>query len=321
MNVNLNEIEVTINSAFSLAGTLAIPTDITQPAPAILIISGTGENDRNGNGKGLNVNIYKDLADILGKMGFVTLRYDKRGTHASGGDFNETGLWDLVDDSIACVQFLKSRQEVDPHRIFIFGHSEGASIAPLVHTKEPVHGLMLISGGVENLVHDTIPRQTGQALEELEQAKGIKGFLIRLLKVKEKAKKQTAAFIEKVLSSTTPTIRFKGKKIGAKWFREHAALNISDYISQVACPIIAISGSNDIQAPPDHARKFAEAATGEAEWHVIPHMNHILRKYEKPHTMLGLLKEYKSLFTTPIDAEFVKLLEQWLRKHTTTQPS
>ncbi|WP_036605651.1 alpha/beta hydrolase family protein [Paenibacillus assamensis] len=321
MNVNLNEVEVTINSTFSLAGTLSIPTGTTHPIPAILIISGTGKNDRNGNGKGLNVNIYKDIADILGKMGFATLRYDKRGTHASGGVFNETGLWDLVDDSIACVRFLKSRPEVDPYRIFIFGHSEGASIAPIVHTKEPVHGLMLISGAVENLVHDTIPRQTGQALEELEHAKGIKGFLIRLLKLKDKAKRQNAAFIEKVLSSTTPTIKFKGKKIGAKWFREHAELNILDYVSQISCPILAITGSNDLQTPPNHARKFAEAAKGEAEWHIIPHMNHILRKYEKPHTMLGLLKEYKSLFTTPIDTEFTELLEQWLRKHTTNQPT
>ncbi|MCR8845164.1 lysophospholipase [Paenibacillus sp. SC116] len=321
MNVNPNETEVTINSAFSLAGTLAIPHGTTQPVPAILIISGTGENDRNGNGKGLNVNIYKDMADILGKMGYATLRYDKRGTHASGGDSYETGLWDLVDDSIACVQFLKSRLEVDPDRIFIFGHSEGASIAPIVHTKEPVHGLMLISGAVENLVHDTIPRQTGQALKELEHAKGIKGFLIRLLKVKDKAKKQNAAFIEKVLSSTKPTIRFKGKKIGAKWFREHAALNTFDYVSQVSCPLIAITGSNDLQTPPDHARKFAEAAKGESEWHIIPQMNHILRKYEKPHTMLGLMKEYKSLFTTPIDRDFVTLLEQWLHRHTTNQPT
>lgn len=315
MNTNLNETEVTIDSAFPLSGTLAVPLGTTQPAPAVLIISGTGESDRNGNGKGLNMNIYKDLADELGKMGLITLRYDKRGTHASGGDFYETGFWDLVEDSIACVRFLQSRPEVDPNRIVLLGHSEGAMIAPVVHTKLPVQGLMLISGAFENLVRDTIPRQTGQALQEIEAVKGIKGLLFRLLRVADKARKQNAAFMKTVLSSTTPTIKFKGTKFCAKWFLEHAALNLAEYLNEVSCPLLAITGSNDIQAPPEHAKALAEAAKGETEWHIVPQMNHLLRKHDQPHTTLGLIKEYKKSVTAPIDAEFIGLLDQWLRRY------
>lgn len=315
MNANCSEIEVTIDSAFPLAGTLSVPCGTVQPAPAILLISGTGESDRNGNASGLNMNIYKDLAHALGKMGLVTLRYDKRGTHASGGNFYETGFWDLVEDSRACVRFLQSRPEVDPNRIVILGHSEGAIIAPVVHANQPVQGLMLIAGAFDNLVHNTMPRQSAQAQQEMETAKGSKGFLFRLLKISEKSKKQNAAFMEQVLSSATPTFKFKGTKFCAKWFQEHAALNLAEYMKEVSCPLLAITGSNDIQAPPEHAKMFAEAVKGEAEWHIVPQMNHVLRKYDTPHTMLGLVKEYKKSIADPIDAEFIGLLAQWLRKY------
>lgn len=315
MIANGNEIEVTIDSAFPLAGTLSVPFGTIQPAPAILLISGTGKSDRNGNGGGLNINIYKDLADELGKMGLVTLRYDKRGTHASEGDFYDTGFWDLVEDSAACVRYLQSRPEVDPNRIVLLGHSEGALIAPVTHASQPVQGLILIAGALENLVHDIMPRQTGQALQEMETAKGIKGLLFRLFNVPGKTRKQSAAFMEKVFSSATPTIKFKGIKFCAKWFQEHAALNLAEYVNKVSCPLLAITGSNDIQAPPEHAKVLAEAVKGESEWHIVPQMNHVLRKYDKPHTMLGVVKEYKKSVAVPIDAEFIGLLDQWLRKY------
>ncbi|CAH8244030.1 lysophospholipase [Paenibacillus melissococcoides] len=292
-----------------------MPRGTVQPAPATLLISGTGESDRNGNGGGLDMNIYKDLADELGKMGLVTLRYDKRGTHASGGDFYETGFWDLVEDSTACVRFLQSRPEVDPNRIVLLGHSEGAFIAPVTHASQPVQGLILIAGALENLVHDIMPRQSAQALQEMETAKGIKGLRFRLFNVPGKTRKQSAAFMEKVISSATPTIKFKGIKLSAKWFQEHAALNLAEYMKEVSCPLLAITGSNDIQAPPEHAKMLAEAVKGEAEWHIVPQMNHVLRKYDKAHTMLGLVKEYKKSIADPIEPEFIKLLDQWMRKY------
>ncbi|MFC4559844.1 hypothetical protein ACFO3D_16800 [Virgibacillus kekensis] len=40
-------------------------------------------------------------------------------------------------------------------------------------------------------------------------------------------------------------------------------------------------------------------------------MNHILRKYEKEHTMLGIMKEYKS----QLDQRLFTLIDQWLEKH------
>ncbi|WP_164931552.1 hypothetical protein [Longirhabdus pacifica] len=46
-------------------------------------------------------------------------------------------------------------------------------------------------------------------------------------------------------------------------------------------------------------------------------MNHIFRKYEGQHTMLGLMKEYKSQVDQPIDKQLLDILGTWLQKHMT----
>jgi len=65
-----------------LAGMLTTPNGIAR-APALLMIPGSGAVDRNGNGDGLKTDLYRQLAQQLAQMGYVTLRYDKRGIGAS----------------------------------------------------------------------------------------------------------------------------------------------------------------------------------------------------------------------------------------------
>lgn len=306
-----NSSEVTIEAAYPLSGTLKIPHESRNQFPAVLIISGTGKADRDGNLKNFMMNIYKELADFLHSKGFVTLQYDKRGTHKSGGDYLEAGVYDLIDDGAACVRFLKKHPAVDPENILILGHSEGALIAPAVHKKEPVSGLILLAGGAEPS-KELLPRQNEMAYKEMNQAKGIKGFLFRLLGAEQRARKQNEKVIKKILMSDRAVMRIQGVKFNAKWLRETFSYNVCDYLKETNCPVLAITGDKDIQVQPEHARIIAEMAKGDAEWHVIPNMNHILRKYEGKHTILGAMKEYKSQLGQPIDRELLECMGSWL---------
>src|SRR5690606_33218576 len=121
-----NNIEVTIPATYNLAGTLTLPNVRDKKLPAVLMIAGSGKGDRDGNIKKLKMNLYKDLADFLTEKGFITLRYDKRGTYGSEGNFLEAGLTDLIDDAVDCVNFLKNNPAVAANRVIILGHSEGA---------------------------------------------------------------------------------------------------------------------------------------------------------------------------------------------------
>lgn len=309
-----NNIEVTIPATYNLAGTLTLPNVRDKKLPAVLMIAGSGKGDRDGNIKKLKMNLYKDLADFLTEKGFITLRYDKRGTYGSEGNFLEAGLTDLIDDAVDCVNFLKNNPDVDANRVIILGHSEGALIAPAVHEKSAVSGLILLAGAAEPSI-DLLPRQNELAYNELNESKGFKGWLIRTLKVTEKARKQNEKIFKKIKESDATVMRVKGVKLNAKWLRETMQYNVVDHLKNVTCPVLAITGEKDLQVPPEHAEKIAEYVQGEAEWHVIPNMNHMLRKYEGEHTMLGLMKEYKAQINEPIDSELLNKMDQWLKKY------
>jgi pimeloyl-ACP methyl ester carboxylesterase len=81
------------------------------------------------------------------------------------------------------------------------------------------------------------------------------------------------------------------------------------------CPTLAVTGDRDIQVDPQQVKIMAEKIDGPVEWHIIPEMNHILKQYKGVHTMLGLLKEYKTLLDAPIHPELLTAIASWLRQH------
>ncbi|WP_071396076.1 alpha/beta hydrolase family protein [Bacillus tuaregi] len=307
----VQNIEVTIESVFTLKGTLTLPTSLKEKNPAVLVFPGTGMTNRDGNDQAIKLNLYKDLADFITSLGFITLRYDKRGTHESEGDYYSAGVRDLIDDAAACVRFLKSDHRVDAHSVVILGHSEGALLAPAVNEQESVAGLLLLAGAAE-ASKDLLPKQFAMAMKEIRETKGFKGWLYKILKAADKAQKQQDAIMKKILNSKEDILRIKGTKVNAKWMREQFDYNVCEYLQKVTCPTLAITGEKDIQVPPEHAEKIAQMVKGESEWHIIQNMNHILRKYPKTHHMLTLMKEYKTLFDQPIDSELIEILEKWL---------
>jgi dipeptidyl aminopeptidase/acylaminoacyl peptidase len=72
------------------------------------------------------------LAHRFAERGFAALIFDKRGVGESSGDWRTAGFDDLANDGAAAFAALAAHNGVDPHRIGVFGHSQGGSIAPLV---------------------------------------------------------------------------------------------------------------------------------------------------------------------------------------------
>lgn len=307
------EIEVLIESEVAISGTMTIPDGAVKTFPAVLIISGSGKGDRDGNLKKMEMNIYKDLAEFLTGQGFATLRYDKRGINKSGGSFLAAGISDFIEDAAAALRFLKSHPEVDSENVVILGHSEGALMAPAVHEQEPAAGIILLAGGA-GASKDLSALQNEAAFEEMDSAGGLKGWLYRTLNVTAKARKQNEKIFGKIAESDKDIMRIQGVRINAKWLRETLAFDTSEYLTEVECPVLAVTGDKDMQVPPEDVKRIPELVKGEAEWRIIPGMNHILRKYEGEHTMLGLIKEYKTQLDQPIDGDLLEVLGEWLER-------
>lgn len=306
----MREENVMIQSEVRLSGTLTIPQSENTAYPAVLIIPGSGGSDRDGNSGNFKMGIYKDIAEFLTSLGFVTLRYDKRGTHQSEGNPYSCGFRDLANDAISALRFLKQHPKVDESQTIILGHSEGAQLAPAVYVQEPSSGVILLCGGAMDF-GKILDWQRQQALDALSQLGGFKGWLIRTLNVTEKAKKTNAKFEKKVMNSSADIMRVAGKKFPAKWMREFYQYDVFVDLRKITCPVLVIAGEKDCQVPLAASEQVLPNVAGEAELHVIENMTHILKSWPGVMDAANPIKIYKQLMNVSIAEELKNCLEVW----------
>lgn len=142
-----------------LRGTLTLPAG-RGPFPAVVLVSGSGPNDENEDA-GPN-HPFLDIALGLAARGIATLRYDKRTRDypRSLDPRTFTLTQEYVPDALAAIRLLEHEPAIDPRRIFVLGHSQGGTYAPLIAKESPqVAGVILLAGGTEQL-GEAIVRQT-----------------------------------------------------------------------------------------------------------------------------------------------------------------
>src|ERR1019366_5061034 len=128
----------------TLAATLTMPPG-PGPFPAVLLITGSGAQDRDESVFGHRP--FLVIADYLTRRGIAVLRADDRGFGKSTGNFSTATTADFATDTEAGVAYLRTRREIDPHRIGLVGHSEGAVIAPMVAARDPNIAFIVMMAG------------------------------------------------------------------------------------------------------------------------------------------------------------------------------
>ena len=137
--------EVLYGSVPSRAGRLR--TILTRPKgagkyPALFFIQGIGlasiDNPVGPPGS------HKIIVDDFARRGFLTLRVDKPGCGDSeGGPARDVDFDTELDGYRQALKMLKARSDVDAGLIFIFGHSMGGVMAPLLAAESPVRGIIV----------------------------------------------------------------------------------------------------------------------------------------------------------------------------------
>jgi uncharacterized protein len=306
------EYEVMIPGQFPLAATLTIPEGSSEKYPLVVMIQGSGPTDRDSNAKGMPMNIFKELSEVVAVEGFASIRYDKRGVGASIGDYYETGVQDLIDDAQAVVEFAKKHPNIDQENVILLGHSVGSILTPFVNEKVPVDGIILLAGTAEPLA-DTMTWQREAIMNDIRSVKGFQGWLLRLLKVDKKITKMNNDLIKALLASDEPVIKYKGKKINAKWNRDHIHFDVSQPLQKVTCPVLAITGAKDVNVKVCDLEKIKTLVQSECETHIIQDMNHLLRKTDVEYSISKIMNHNKKSLKQPIDAELKDKISNWLR--------
>jgi pimeloyl-ACP methyl ester carboxylesterase len=288
---------------YELAGTLTVPVT-GKRLPAVLLIPGSGQIDRNENHKKLRLNVFHDLSEFLAINGFASLRYDKRGVGSSEGNYWETGFYDNVADALSALTFLREQEEINAEQIFLLGHSEGAYISVgMAAGGADISGIILLAGGAQS-GEETLK---WQALKVVEGMKGFNKWLIKLLHIN--VSKSQQKLLDKIKKSKKNYIRVQLiAKLNAKWMREFLAYNPAEDLPVVSVPVLAITGSKDIQVDPEDLKLMEKLIQSQFEYHILPDVTHLLRKEEGT----ASISNYKKMVKQPLDERITNIIMSWL---------
>jgi fermentation-respiration switch protein FrsA (DUF1100 family) len=280
-----------------LAATLTLPPG-KGPFPAVLLITGSGPQDRDESLMGHKP--FLVLSDFLTRHGIAVLRADDRGTAHSTGDFATATSADFATDALAGVALLKSRPEVDPHRIGLIGHSEGGLIAPMVAagmvpadpqatSDKAIAFIVLLAGpgtpGIDILAAQTrlLAEAAGAPKTTAEQSSAAERALLQFV-VNEKDPAALTKKLHDQLVGQLPPAQIDPaiKQLTSPWFRYFIAYDPAPALRRVTCPVLALDGSKDLQVPPEqNLAAIAAALKAGGNPHVttieFPNLNHLFQ--------------------------------------------
>jgi fermentation-respiration switch protein FrsA (DUF1100 family) len=270
----------------TLAATLTVPPG-KGPFPAVLLIVGSGPHDRDESLLGHKP--FLVLSDYLTRKGIVVLRADKRGVGKSTGDYATATTADFASDAEAGVRFLKTRPEVDAHKIGLIGHSEGAIIAPMaaVADHDVAFVVMLAGSGVPG---DQIIVEQGRLIamasgESKDKADADSEKERETLKIVETEKDPVALrdlLGAKLATEGVPDAQVAAqiKALTSPWMRYFLTYDPATALRKLTVPVLALSGSLDLQVPPAQNLppiRAALAANTHAEIDEPPGLNHLFQ--------------------------------------------
>jgi dipeptidyl aminopeptidase/acylaminoacyl peptidase len=286
--------EVTVSGpAGRLAGTLTFPSTGRAPFAAVVTLTGSGPHDRDGNRTPDHpYRPFRQIAESLASYGIATLRLDDRGVGGSQGSSDAATAEDTQADTEAAVRYLRAREDIDPKRIGLVGHSYGGEIAPMVAVADPtLAAVVLLAPGAHSFRETmryqhryrisrdpTIPAEKREALED--------------------AMRQQETNVAAGTEAWRRSIQDRDPLPAARRLR---------------MPVLILQGLTDRAVDPDDAA-LLEAAIREGgndavDRRMFPNLNHHFQ-----HDPIGAREGYDSLPTQDLAPEVLETLGSWLRR-------
>lgn len=301
-----------------LAGTLTMPPT-KGPFKAVVLITGSGPQNRDEELFGHKP--FLVLSDYLTRKGIAVLRVDDRGIGKSEGKFAGATTADFATDVEAAVAFLKTRPEINPHKIGLIGHSEGGTIAPLVASRNADVAFIVMMAGSGVPGDAIIPEQAkaiakarGAPAEQAEQVERQERQVLALVE----SEKDPAALQKKLhdmLATWIPEERINGEIVAltSPWYRYFLAYDPAPALRKLNCPVLALNGSLDTQILPAQnlpviRQALQEAGNKRFEIVELPGLNHLFQTAKT-----GATIEYGQIEET-ISPKALETIADWVAK-------
>jgi pimeloyl-ACP methyl ester carboxylesterase len=300
-------------TGFNLGATITKPAS---PAPAsaqgagasgampAVIFLPASNGDRDGFTQGIPT--FAQLAGAMADAGFLAVRYDKRGFGQSGGRAESATIQDYAEDVRSVVRWLQQRKDVDPKRIAVIGHSEGAWVALLAAARERRISAVASIAGPSSTGAELVLEQQQQSLDLLKLTPEE-----RQQKVDLQKQIQSAVLTGKGWENVSKDERRAADK---PWFQSLLTYEPAKVLKDVRQPLLFVHGELDKQVPVAHADRLADVARKQSDSKsidvvVVRGVNHLLVP-----AITGEISEYASLPDRNVSKNVSGTLTAWLTK-------
>lgn len=232
---------------YPLKGLLTLPDPAEGPVPAVVFVHGSGSS--NMDEKVGKLTPFRDLAEGLVHHGIASVRYDKR-SHAHGFKMLRdkgtvlTVKEETIDDAILATELLRKDPRIDPHRIFILGHSMGGMLAPRIDAEGGNYRGLILMAGTPRKLEEVMAEQIDEAINEMNP-------LLQRLAVLRTSK--LICMFEGLYDLTDEEA--KKKKMGGGttlyYFKEMGEHPAADYLTDLEKPLLILQGDKDFQVKAD----------------------------------------------------------------------
>ncbi len=318
------------HDSIMLAGTLTLP-DKGGPFPAVVLVSGSGPQNRNEEIAGHKP--FLVLADHLTRQGFAVLRYDDRGTAASGGTFARALTSDFARDAATALDYLHTHNDINPQQTGVLGHSEGGLVAIMLAAQRPdVAFLVLLAApgvpGDQLLLaqQEAIYRQSGMSEAAWQQIKAFNKGAFELVKNTLDSARLSSKLYEYFITQldNNPLLNMSGmpaeefvnlqiRQLTNPWMAAFIRYDPRPDLARVTCPVLVLNGSRDLQVPPGQnltaiKQVLEENGNNQVVAKELPGLNHLMQ-----HAETGLPTEYNQIDET-IALQVLEIITEWLRQ-------
>lgn len=309
----------------TLAGILTVPKG-AGPFPAALLIAGSGPQDRD---EALaNHRPFLVLSDYLTRKGIAVLRYDKRGIGKSAGSSDKATTLDLAADAQAAIAYLRAQKEINPAKIGLIGHSEGAMIAPNIasHSKDVAWVVLLAPPAMKGEAtllkqSELIGRAGGLSDQQLVASLSFDQAAYELVR-KEKDPKALTDQLTALVKSTEfdaalppAVLEAQLRMLASPWFRFFLDYDPLPSLQALKVPVLALFGQKDLQVYskanlPLVQKALQGAGNKDADVREIADVNHLFQ-----HAYSGTPAEYAAIEET-MSPEVLQIISDWILRHT-----
>ena len=294
------------NGKVRLAATLDLP-DGPGPHPVVVVLHASGAGER-------EFPSYRHLARVLPALGIGVVRFDRRGSGASTGDFERASFPDLASDARAVIRWARGFDSVDRRRVALWGMSQGGWVAPLVAAQDPsIAAIAMVSGAgvtpAEQMIFtaETALREAGYPSEIVERAARLRRAMDAYY-AGRKTREEVAALLASARSepwyqlTDLPPEPPRDVK-SSKWYYQFA-FDPAESIAQIQAPVLLLFGERDPWIPIERSI-FA--------WKARAKSDPMIRRISGAnHFMARTTDAAHDLDPEPVSDEYTRVLTEWL---------